>query len=553
MNFNLLKNKLTILIVLFSIFSVRSYSQGTTELKVFEDTYVSEPTPTVVHNTETDMGVALDKTNGDTKEVYLKFDISELYGKGGIANVNLEIAAAQQFAAPYHGIPDFFIEVFGCSEPWDELTLTWDNKPTSDKDILATENINNFNRYKLIKTETSDTSLIAYISAAMSKKAQFVSFIIKGKDETPASRIWISDIGYEPAKLFVEQSYAIPEPGSENSITVSSITIKADGDATTITTDNGTLQMNSEVLPVDATFKDVKWSLDPLLGTATISKTGFVSAKENGKVTVIATSTDGTYIEGRYELTISGQIEKLNLITNGNFDNVTDLDSWKFAPTVDVQQPVITDGHAMFNVEKAGDYWSYSFKQDKLEAVVGVPYIFAFKAWSNLDRSMIVDFEDSNNKYARYGISTDPGAQLGRADWICSLSSTPTQFIFHVTFDPEMVKENTNQLIVFQAGAELGEINLDAIELIKESNYTSASKSLSNSGMLTFPNPVQNELIFSEEVSQVRITSILGQEVKRFSNVADRKFNVSGLKSGIYFVTTQNLKGIIFTSKIVKN
>jgi len=548
---NLLKNKLSLLVFLFSIFSLSSFSQDPTELLVVEDTYVSQKDPSVVKNTETDMGIAIDESNGDSRETYLKFDITELYGKGGIAGVSISVMAAQKTDAGWVGIPDFYVNVFGCTEPWEETSLTWDEKPKTGTEVLAEEDITNAKRYLLTKTPTSDSALIKYVSAAMAKKEQFISFVLKGKEETSGSRVWMSDKGWEPAKLIVAQDPSIEEPGSGNSVDVESITVKAAGDATTITTDNGTLQMSATVLPEDATFKNVKWTLDPAFGIATISKTGLVSAKENGSIKVIATSNDGL-IEGKYNLTISGQIDVYNLITNGNLDADTDLESWKFGPD-DAIQPVITDGHAMFPVETAGDYWSYQFQQDKLEAVVGVPYIFAFKAWSNIDRTMIVDFEDPNNNWARYGISSDPEAKDGRAEWTVNLSTTPTQFKFHVTFDPEMVKENTNQLIVFQAGAELGDINLDAIELVKESNYTAVPKSFSNSSMQIFPNPVQNELNFSEEVSQVRICSVLGQEVKRYSNVASRKFNVSELKSGIYFVTAQNTKGIISTSKIVKN
>jgi len=549
---NLLKNKLTILIVFLSMFTMRSYSQDPTELLVVEDTYVSQKDPSVVKNTETDMGVAIDESNGDSRETYLKFDISDLYGKGGIADVALNFTGAQKTDAGWVGISEFYVNLYGYTNEWEETSLTWDEKVKSDSIVLAELDVIGFSEtYMLTKTETNDTSLIKYISAAMAKKAQFISFVIKGREETTGSRIWISDKGWKPAKLIVTQSTSIPEPGGETTVDVESITIKAADNATTITTNNGTLQLSAEVLPADATFKNVKWTLDPAFGIATISKTGLVSAKENGSIKVIATSNDGL-IEGEYNLTISGQIDVYNLITNGNLDADTDLESWKFGPA-DAIQPVITDGHAMFPVETAGDYWSYQFQQDKLEAVVGVPYIFSFKAWSNIDRTMIVDFEDPNNNWARYGISSDPEAQNGRADWICSLTTTPTQFKFHVTFDPKMVKENTNQLIVFQAGAETGEIHLDAIELIKESNYTATPKSFSNSSMQIFPNPVQNELNFSEEVSQVRICSVLGQEVKRYSNVASCKFNVSELKSGIYFVTAQNTKGIISTSKIVKN
>jgi uncharacterized protein YjdB len=90
-------------------------------------------------------------------------------------------------------------------------------------------------------------------------------------------------------------------------VLVTGITVTGAGDATTITTDNGTLQMSAAVLPADATDKTVTWSVTNGTGSATISDSGLLTAVTDGTVTVVATANDGSGIKGELEITISGQ------------------------------------------------------------------------------------------------------------------------------------------------------------------------------------------------------------------------------------------------------
>ncbi|MFA6404255.1 MAG: Ig-like domain-containing protein, partial [Salinivirgaceae bacterium] len=94
---------------------------------------------------------------------------------------------------------------------------------------------------------------------------------------------------------------------SGQTVLVSSITVTGAGDATTITTNAGTLQMSAAVLPADATDKTFDWSVVNGTGEATISASGLLAAVKNGTVTVKATAKDGSLIEGSLVITISGQ------------------------------------------------------------------------------------------------------------------------------------------------------------------------------------------------------------------------------------------------------
>jgi uncharacterized protein YjdB len=96
---------------------------------------------------------------------------------------------------------------------------------------------------------------------------------------------------------------------------VTSITITSSGGLNTITTDNGTLQLNASVLPVNATVKTVTWSFDNNTSLATINASGFVTAVNNGVVTIRATARDGSGVYGTFVITISNQITPVSNIT----------------------------------------------------------------------------------------------------------------------------------------------------------------------------------------------------------------------------------------------
>jgi len=91
-------------------------------------------------------------------------------------------------------------------------------------------------------------------------------------------------------------------------ILVEDIVVTGAGGLTTISTDNGTLQLSADILPEDATNQNVSWSVTNGTGEATISSTGLVRAVENGTVTARATANDGSGVYGTLEITISNQI-----------------------------------------------------------------------------------------------------------------------------------------------------------------------------------------------------------------------------------------------------
>ena len=103
-----------------------------------------------------------------------------------------------------------------------------------------------------------------------------------------------------------------PGPGPAPAILVNEITVTAS--ATTITTDDGTLQMSHSVSPSAATNKNVTWSVtnidDSVTNKATINPTtGLLKAVGNGTVKVVATANDGSGVFGSQIITISNQVD----------------------------------------------------------------------------------------------------------------------------------------------------------------------------------------------------------------------------------------------------
>lgn len=125
---------------------------------------------------------------------------------------------------------------------------------------------------------------------------------------------------------------------SNQSTQVTSIIVSGEGGFTTITSDNGTLQLSATVLPVNANNKTVTWSLANGTGQAVISGTGLVTAIANGTVTARATANDGSDVSGSLVITITNQLVPVSGInvagTGGSSIITTDNGTLQLIATV---------------------------------------------------------------------------------------------------------------------------------------------------------------------------------------------------------------------------
>ena len=101
--------------------------------------------------------------------------------------------------------------------------------------------------------------------------------------------------------------------------TMENILVSSVSGDTLIAEIGGTLNMQAEVVPSDATFPDFIWSVEPG-SLASIDSTGFLTALAEGTVTVKATAWDGSGIEGSLDVII--QTEQVS-VTKSPSERVT--------------------------------------------------------------------------------------------------------------------------------------------------------------------------------------------------------------------------------------
>jgi len=167
-------------------------------ITVIEDVFVSQAEPDTNFEIEdADMHVIRDDANSASKEVYLKFPISGV--KNGIGTASLMLRGAQK--DPPTQDEDFRIQIFGTdSDEWSESGVTWNTKPEVTTSALANYNITE-SAIHIVQGE----DLTAYVNAAAEAGRAFLTFVVRGRDETNF-RAWISSKNWVPAQLALDYS-----------------------------------------------------------------------------------------------------------------------------------------------------------------------------------------------------------------------------------------------------------------------------------------------------------------------------------------------------------
>ena len=233
---------------------------------------------------------------------------NENYSRSGIYRNNISVSSTTSFDHPYDWLPQ---NVY-ISYPsiYTETNNTWD----------ATQSNPGYPGYTMTDTvivteadfvESDSAALVAIMTAPR----QADGTLPATKPLTLAAGSDLIDAGIEipstdTADVSIAFSGDAPDIGwAEYAVVieVDSIHVGATGSATTIETDNGTLQMLDTIWPDTASYQSVTWSVIDGTGSATINQSGLVTAVTDGTVTIRATAQDGTDIYGEYGLTISNQ------------------------------------------------------------------------------------------------------------------------------------------------------------------------------------------------------------------------------------------------------
>lgn len=226
--------------------------------------------------------------------------------------IKIESGCFKNFECDYNvywctdGEPQFMID--GVTKTWKE----WRALGYDAHSMIVNPNFNNTTN--LVPTTRLDygKNLGAEWQTGLSTKANWVS----GTSPATAIQNGTWQVG---ARVF---NTAIPSTG---------ITVTGASGLTSITKDNGTLQLNASVLPVNASDKTVSWSIVNGTGQANINASGLVTAVVNGTVTAHATANDGSGVSGSLVITLTNQIY---LATS--FDGVENNDPFNISVTMNV-------------------------------------------------------------------------------------------------------------------------------------------------------------------------------------------------------------------------
>jgi hypothetical protein len=342
----------------------------------------------------------------------------------------------------------------------------------------------------------------------------------------------------------MDESGIITFDGAQDATLIEKITLNTGN----ITTDNGTLKMVANILPADATFKELSWSVSAKegnTGRASIDSKGVLTAISDGTVRVTAVATDGSYTSGSVDVTISGQVvkkEELSYIKNGDFKELVGSTPsyWNFGSG----SAQVVDG--VLEVEPASvmtNPWDYKILQ-----YINVPfelkdleYVLTFKAWADAERDFPLKIEDSNNGWPSYGTSSDPTSN-GNTSWNMNINTEPTVYELHMTFANML--ETCVQNFNWQVGLSTTRIYVDSVTLVSVADMglisTSAPVYKQNANIQLYPNPVQTELTISKidvANSKVGVYNSVGQKLmEKTATGTQAKFDVANLRKGMYFV-----------------
>jgi len=340
--------------------------------------------------------------------------------------------------------------------------------------------------YRMVISVENGTSYSVYLNTEL---------FLKGKVQTKDGRFALADA----LLLFADNSgddnlincaevamwnFALSEaeikalglaPGT---LLVSGITVTGEADATTIDIDNGTLQMSAAILPVNATIQAFTWSVAKGTGSASISSTGLLTAREDGTVTVMATANDVGHVIGSKEITISNQVLTMadfNLIKDGGFATDGTIlptgSAWETwtdnggTATVIAGECVLVPGAATLNyklqLNQVGNTNGWSVAN-------GETYVLMFDAKADAARSFTVDFEDPNNGYAKFGVSSALDSQKGLSEWLVGLTTDMITYSRDVTFNA--VKANTKFVLKILPSTSIVPIHMDNVYLINSTD-----------------------------------------------------------------------------------
>ena len=194
---------------------------------VVSDAYVKEDEPGENFGDAADMGIR-HADDGTGMETFIKFDISQ--SADAVAGaVRLTAYIGQHDSGTAR--EDFHVDLYAVEDTtWKEMELTWDSRPEAGA-MLIEENITWFGAGQDV--EWSSDELTHYINAAIREGRQYVSFVLKGRDNTPGDRLWMAGREWRPMATSLIFDYTVPPPAQEMPVVADSYVSQAEGEQDT--------------------------------------------------------------------------------------------------------------------------------------------------------------------------------------------------------------------------------------------------------------------------------------------------------------------------------
>ena len=310
----------------------------------------------------------------------------------------------------------------------------------------------------------------------------------------------------------------------------------------TITTSNGTLQLEASVLP-STVSQNVTWSVQSGTTFASVNNTGLVTAIANGTAIIRATSVADTSVYGEITITV-------NALATPSCPAVTTIDEdfetfttfpencWssnKTAPQIDLATDQNNGNHYI-------NLYSHNNATDEI-------YLISPEL-STIDGNHLLEFDIINVEANATTTTIEIGTMTDNTD---SSTFTPVGSPFTST-----VGTHSSALIPANAGHKYVAIKYTPngvhqaifVDNIKWTTTASAPK-FDTSKVVVYPNPTMGVFNIETEldVKQIEVYNSLGQKVLTTSN---RQINLQTAANGLYFVTVITNNGAQASYKLIK-
>lgn len=353
-------------------------------------------------------------------------------------------------------------------------------------------------------------------------------------------------------------------------VTGISVSVENNG-AAIITTNAGTLQLVTAILPVDALNENVTWTITQGAEFATVSANGLVTATANGTVTVRATSVDNMTLYDEITIVISNQYVAVALIVvsvENNAEAIITTNEGTLQLEVAITPADATEANVTWTIVSGAEFATIS-ENGLITAIANGTVTVRATAVDNITLYDEIDVVVSNQYVAVSAIVVSV-----KDDAVAAITTNEGTLQLEATITPaDATEANVTWTIV--SGIEFATVDangqvaaiadgvvvvrataVDNAELFDDIEITITGQTLGlgefeTSTFVMYPNPSHGMVTInsSKAVQLVVVFNMIGQKVYAGK---DANLDLSGKEDGIYLVQATFEDGTVITQKLIK-